>query len=874
MNTDLLNVATASSELPQKGLDDPDLAALEAALVRALASSEAGRGSVAAQGLARALRRCLSTDGRLLDFCQLHGGRRDLPGALPVGAWHALQACAKAINAEGISQVVFPGEAAGMPLAAAIEGLNALPALARVQLPAPPRGDEIDLSKLHSRGRQPLVLLSGRTDGVKVTAPLGLHVQAVSQEVAAAKSVVSYVDLHDTAVGNPRTVPGVIYSRDEFDDSVPANHLRSAGPAAAASAVGRSALSAPPSGRDGHDRGRTEALGGTSERAHDRVSERIDERSAEKMVERMVEKMVEKGAEAERGTGHEGVQESASENAPGAPDSGDRSHSGTSSPGGRPAPSKFGDPAVRAACRQLAIQWLHDRWTHHRAKAEAQLQMSETGGAGRIARVLGAQPPALPQRAYEQMRHKGAHAIFDASQFGNMIRHELQTMKPGDVRHFAVGTDRHLLGLEIHIKVGRHGHESRDEYIVNLFDPSDAATHKRVVTDTADWFRGRGLDAWGEMASHFESNRRIGALFRWPPAEAGEAAGRRAGVQIHVAGVHLASLEFLRHALGEGAVRGVAAFARQVFESSESAGPVCQRLLRGGASSGLARAMQLGRADAIAQWSDAVLRAPADVFTSDQRFGLLASDAVGRHPARVAHPLVSAFLHGQYRAVAAFTEAVARARANVLAPSQHLALLMAPDTFGRPVLHALSDPDTWRRTRLSADPELATRQQKAVYRYLHAVASSEMPDALKRKICSSSFRRRGLAALLSGSTAAKAAIDSGHAGLAGAMACAILDAGGTPQSTAELLNHLGVPMESLLQALARSGSRAMPWLVRIVQGLDHSGLRPREIGALKERYRWVRKEAQTLDVRLSPAAMPSSPDDLSPLAGATEHEPA
>jgi hypothetical protein len=819
MNTDLIK-AEAGGQMPYRDTSRRELEVLDESLVQALAPSASGPGRLAAQGLARALRRCLSTDGRLLDFRQLRTGRRDLPGALPVGAWLALQACAKSLNREGIVQVIFPPEAASMALPPVIEGLNVLPALDRVHLPAPAEGGQVDLSRLRARGPAPAVMLSGRTAGLKVKAPNGLHVEAVADDVAATRAVVSYVDAQDLQVGSPRTVPGVIYRRSPSEDSVPPSAVL----------MRETDQQAAPSGSD--------------------VSCSVPDAPVSAGP-----------STAEEGTGSPSSLAQRQEPAP-AP---------VSSQSTRPGVNR-GDAAARTASRQLALRWLHDRWSYQRQKAEARARQAAEGAAALATTVP--QGSALPPRAYEQLRLRGAHALFDASQFGNMIRQELQAMRPGDFRHFALCTERHLMGLEVHIKVGRHGHESRDEYIVNLFDPADPSGPKRVVTDSPDWFRGRGLEAWGDLAAHFASGRRIGTLFRWPPADSAESVRGPAGVQLHIAGSHFTSLEFLRHALEEGAVRGVAAFARQVFASAESARTVCQRLLSGEVSSGLVRAMQLGRADAVAQWADAVLRAAPDVLSVDQRFGLLVAEVSGRAAARQGPPLAMAFMQGQYRAVAAFTEAVARARRDVLTPARHLELLLAPDTAGRPVLHALSDADNWRRTRQSPDPELPTRQQKAAYRYVLAIASSELPQPVKRQVCVSSYRRPGIAGLLRTSSAARAAIDAGHAGVAGAMASAILDAGTTPQATADLLRHLGVRMDHLLDALVGPGTRHLYWAVRIVESLDQSGLKRREIDSLNARYGWIRREARSLEARLSAVALPSGRDALTPTQAIVEpHEP-
>jgi hypothetical protein len=189
----------------------------------------------------------------------------------------------------------------------------------------------------------------------------------------------------------------------------------------------------------------------------------------------------------------------------------------------------------KAKCRDLTGLWLHDRIDHQAAKAQAAAYASAGPGpfpyeknfgdvpqiASRVAaRAQGDLVNKSTEADYQRMLRNGPCELFAADSFGQSAADQLQSLKPGESAHFALDTVKHMMGLELKVRERWDGAQMRREYVVNLYDPNDTATHRHlVVGDLADLRSMRLRDFLGADAVRgycFEPA--ICRLFGWPPA--------------------------------------------------------------------------------------------------------------------------------------------------------------------------------------------------------------------------------------------------------------------------------------------------------------------------------------------------------------------
>ena len=476
--------------------------------------------------------------------------------------------------------------------------------------------------------------------------------------------------------------------------------------------------------------------------------------------------------------------------------------------------------------RHLAMHWMDRRVSHGRSAAAA----PGHSPAGEPAAAAPSATPAVID--FKSLTWAGPQALFEISQFGNMIAQEMEGMAIGEARHFALLSPSHTYALELETRMRSIG---ACEYIVNFYDPEAMATHERVVVDAAARLRHRPLNAWitesALRASFGIGTPRIGCLYRWHPQAAAPQRGMNASLDIHVADEHRSSPAFLYWALMAGHADSVSASIRRTLALANALEPdiLLQRLAaRPMHTAGLFSAMGDGRVNAVARYADAILKTPPNILNPAQRHVLLKADRRGLHA------VGNAMMEGQAATVACYTRAIVEAPEGSLTHEHKMDLLLAACPHGSasspaPALHKVCT----RNLLVVPDSDMLHKQHQAIYRHLREiVASDRLSERDKGRLCAAVHRKN----FYTWVTAAQAAMKAGNAGAAAAMVVAVLEGSEKRKSAAALLRFLGVPLEQVLHALARSSPQGLPWGPRIMASLHLSGLPSSKVEKLLRDY--------------------------------------
>lgn len=156
-------------------------------------------------------------DGSQLSLRWMEGADRDAVYAMPALAWAALN---EAVDG-GIHAVDLPTPRDNRQLGQAIEGLNRLPGLRRLDLPVPETGVRIHLHELAARtGALTVQLDCWRPAGWRVTAPKGVAVttRGVATRVAhRIKPSTQRSDAEGKALARARALDGIVYFHQPKD---------------------------------------------------------------------------------------------------------------------------------------------------------------------------------------------------------------------------------------------------------------------------------------------------------------------------------------------------------------------------------------------------------------------------------------------------------------------------------------------------------------------------------------------------------------------------------------------------------------------------------------------------------------------------------
>jgi hypothetical protein len=190
------------------------------------------------------------------------------------------------------------------------------------------------------------------------------------------------------------------------------------------------------------------------------------------------------------------------------------------------------DPIV---CRHLTLRWLQDRREHRASKqAHAEAAQAQQQAAADLAPHPHfsyrqyATPPAIRAHTgpakeddYDRMMTRKAVAVFEPRGFGAMLADFAAKLRPGEVRHFGINTGPHMLGVELRTRLQSDG---STEWVVNLYDPNQTATHQRVLENDPAALRNLDLASWigaANVEKYFEpGTAQVANFYAWPPEEA------------------------------------------------------------------------------------------------------------------------------------------------------------------------------------------------------------------------------------------------------------------------------------------------------------------------------------------------------------------
>lgn len=356
---------------------------------------------------------------------------------------------------------------------------------------------------------------------------------------------------------------------------------------------------------------------------------------------------------------------------------------------------KSGDKIM---CRTLGTLWLMERHAHLQAREQAPPESKQAGKpfpyntfqstsdiAQRVTDDTIREEEALLFRTRPQ-------ALFDTDNFGDMISQQLRQMSPGETRSFAALTPNHMLSVELRVKERHHGGVLRREYVLNIYDPNETSTHRRVVAHDPAWFLNRPLGTWlptDTVNRYFPGTPKLGSLVRWvPPGQrtgpAPQAPSQQTGVHVDMADTQ--TRQFLILAASRGAADSISLGVRNIL-ASNSSDDEKWRLLRAEDLRGKP-ALQLAceRSDpaTVTAYLRALLACPPGALGHDHLLNLLAAPQDGvpalEKMARVKPPAaMEVAIHAYVREIAASS----------LPLAEKIALVGKPGEFGTPATAAL-----------------------------------------------------------------------------------------------------------------------------------------------------------------------------------------
>jgi len=387
----------------------------------------------------------------------------------------------------------------------------------------------------------------------------------------------------------------------------------------------------------------------------------------------------------------------------------------------------------------------------------------------------------------------GAQSLCEVGQFGDWMSREFSRMQDGQTRQFFLGTQTHGLSLQLRRK--------GDEYVVTFYDPNATATHQRLVVHHPSQLEGRSLANWIapiNMQDYFgDGASGLGtiAVYGFPPDPNPPATPARID-DTFVSDAGKASAEYLFRCLAQGEIHSVQEGMRSALGSQRS--PAEMDAFRVEIARGLGCALLYNHTASVEICVASVLQANDGVLTADQKKEILGNK------------LLFAFMWGSTEVVAAF--------ARMLANSEHLPLLMRYELLlaaipctdekedDAPLLQIVAQAQGLE----AASPEIARKQHHAIFALLREIAASDLPLMTKNGLCGALYGDPLR-------TAASTALAFGNPGAAGAMTCAILEAGLDAASTQALLDGLGVSIQDVLNGLKQTRNwEDAEWAQRIL----------------------------------------------------------
>ncbi len=413
-------------------------------------------------------------------------------------------------------------------------------------------------------------------------------------------------------------------------------------------------------------------------------------------------------------------------------------------------------------CRTLGTLWLMERHAHRQAKEQAPPDSKQAGKPFPYNTFQSTSD--IQQRVTDDtIREEEAllystrpQALFDTNNFGAMISQQLRQMSPGETRSFAAITPNHMLGIELRVKEREHGGVMQREYVLNIYDPNETSTHRRVVAHDPAWFLDRTLGTWlpaDAVNRYFPGTPKLGSLVRWVPPE--QRTGPAPAAPSHQAGVHVdlkdtQTGKFLVVAASRGAADSISLGVGSILESEMDDDNKWRRLRADDLSGKPALQLACERSDpaAATAYLRALLACPPGALGHGYLLNLLAAPRDGvptlEKMARVRPPSApEASIHAYVREITASNLPLADkirllgARGDYGTPAQ-AALELSPERTAAMMCGILDAglPDRDTLTLLEAlgvDPDAVEKAMARVNASLAEHAGPTQQDQLKRQ---------------------------------------------------------------------------------------------------------------------------------------------
>lgn len=484
-------------------------------------------------------------------------------------------------------------------------------------------------------------------------------------------------------------------------------------------------------------------------------------------------------------------------------------------------PDSGAPTSMAIKCRHLAMTWLSQRAARHAwpAKAPALAPSASPSPGASLAppsrpvrkhdfyagytssAALTSQVPGTAEDDYHRMKSRGAGVLFEAGMFGPMIQDQMSRMHAGESRYFALGTPKHMLGLELKVKYRLHGGVRQREYVINLYDPNITATHQRLVVVDFARLGTMRLSDWmspERLAAYFPPGRCVGSLYTWPVVEGAHA--HPVAARSYVSEAVRASGAFLHAAVTDGQAGHVRQAVAGLLARAGSLGP--QRLefelagVDAEVGAALPRSVYRHRGDALAEYVAQLLAVPDDVLARDAKLRLVtAANGMG------APVPWTALSTGRSESLAAYLRAVLEAPDDALTAQERLRLLLA-EFASWPILSGFC----MMPTRSPATPQ-ALAVNESMRTYVRLIAQSSLPFEHKMALCNpvhAAFRL----------TPAEAALKMANPRAAAAIVIGVLESDADSTTRHRLLDALRVNIAELPPLLTRQGDPAN-WAARV-----------------------------------------------------------
>lgn len=467
------------------------------------------------------------------------------------------------------------------------------------------------------------------------------------------------------------------------------------------------------------------------------------------------------------------------------------------------------------ACRHLALRWLDARTAHRNARDDARPQaasglLSSPHATDATDASAGTMPRQARQRfsyedflspqavgknvderteiEFDRMTSRGADALFNARSPGGMLAAQFKGMQPGQSSHHIITTTDpdHALGLELRVRMGKHGGRMRPEYVVNVYDPNATGTHQHLVVDDPAKLVDMELGDWLHC-------RHVAFLYHRSPMRA-QAQGQVHSPQLYLPDTPVGSGAAL-HAAVES---GHAALVRASVKALALQAPVLGKARLEEELAGkvgpyhaldfAAWQMPCSWPQAVTAYVQEVLAIPYSVLDGAAKRRLLrVEDTEGTL-------LGNTLGLGRGDSMKAFVAEVLAAAA--LSPQQRLDLLMSPTHTGQPMLHASC-------SRM-LEPPLSEPKRLAGYNTLRdfvamVVSSPALSVEDKQALCASAMGPEGAKV-----PAVKHALEAnGDTGAAAAIVLGILESAADASLKRTLMGQLGVTAQEVMAVFRR-----------------------------------------------------------------------